>query len=84
MPSSPATIDASNNMKHPNMTVAAGLKSTRPVSAMNPMLATEMTAMLVAIVPSNVPSSQRTDATRTLEPGGSVSEEPYGQATVET
>jgi hypothetical protein len=45
-------------MKHLNMTVAARLRSTRPVSAMNPMPATEMTATIVAIVPSNVPSSQ--------------------------
>lgn len=42
---------------------------------MNPMLATEMTATVVAIVPSNVPSSHWTDATRTLKPAGSVSEE---------
>src|SRR4051812_39312866 len=55
----------------------------RPVSIRRPTVATAMTATTVAIVPSRVPSSQRTAATITPEPAGSASD-PCAAAADET
>lgn len=74
-PCKPATmLDAPKRMKHPNMTVIARRISTLPPSAMNPTLATAITATVVETVPSKVPSSHLTAATIALEPAGSKSE----------
>jgi hypothetical protein len=63
-------LDAPKRMKHPRIVVMARRRSTRPLSAMNPTLATEITATVVATVPSNVPSSHRIAATITPDPDG--------------
>ena len=63
MLSSPATmLDAPNKMKHPRSAVPARLRSTLPVSAIKPMLATAIMATVVAMVPSKVPSSHCDDS----------------------
>lgn len=51
-------VDAPKIMKQPSITCAERRTSMRPPSISNPIDAIARTAMLVAIVPVNVPSSQ--------------------------
>lgn len=48
---------APNRIKQPRIVVAPLRTVTRPVSIMTPIHATAITAAVVAMVPSNVPSS---------------------------
>jgi hypothetical protein len=48
-------LEAPNRMKQPMITLAPRLRSIRPDSIISPTAATEITATLVAAVPSSVP-----------------------------
>ena len=63
--------DAPNSTKQPRMTVTPWRQLIRPVSIMNPTVATAITAATVANVPSSVPCSQAMADTRAPDPAGS-------------
>ena len=69
----PETIaEAPKRTKHPTMTVAPIRQLRRPVSIMNPTMATAMTATAVATFPSRVPCSHISALTIGPDPCGSV------------
>lgn len=67
-------LDAPNRMKHPAIVVAPRRRSIRPVSIPKPSEAIAITAIVVAMVPESVPSSQESAAPIGLAPGGSLSD----------
>jgi hypothetical protein len=77
----PPTIDEAPKItKQPKMTVSPRLMSTRPASISIPTQDTATIATVVAIVPSKVPSSHDTAATRTLAPPGGLESDPKSDA----